>query len=198
MFAEHSGYFNEPHVQLFSKLTAGGKTTFYDSQCGIPLFIAPVGRSLEQWKSESMHHGWPSFRPDEMVKANIIIHEGGEMASTCGTHLGHNLPDNNGDRYCIDLVCIAGSPWDKNLSSTVSNHLQEEAFGEQGKPTKSYNTVFSQSLSMWAGFGFVALAVSVLVLVLVIIIVRRKRMQDSSLGVLKALGQADIQQAHAV
>lgn len=27
-----------------------------------------------------------------------------------GTHLGHNLPDQNGNRYCINLVSIAGNP----------------------------------------------------------------------------------------
>ena len=27
-----------------------------------------------------------------------------------GLHLGHNIPDRGGDRYCIDLVCIAGQP----------------------------------------------------------------------------------------
>jgi len=35
------------------------------------------------------------------------------MESKCFTHLGHNLPDaifNGRDRYCIDLVCIAGDP----------------------------------------------------------------------------------------
>ena len=32
----------------------------------------------------------------------------GEVRSVCGLHLGHNIPDRGGDRYCIDLVCIAG------------------------------------------------------------------------------------------
>ncbi len=27
-----------------------------------------------------------------------------------GTHLGHNLPDHRGNRYCINLVSIAGRP----------------------------------------------------------------------------------------
>ena len=34
----------------------------------------------------------------------------GEVRSACGLHLGHNIPDRQGDRYCIDLVCIAGKP----------------------------------------------------------------------------------------
>ena len=29
--------------------------------------------------------------------------------SVDGTHLGHNLPDGRGNRYCINLVSVAGS-----------------------------------------------------------------------------------------
>ena len=39
----------------------------------------------------------------------MIIKAGGEMVSTCGVHLGHNLPDSKGDRYCINMVCMAGT-----------------------------------------------------------------------------------------
>merc|ERR1712232_754550 len=38
------------------------------------------------------------------------------MESKCLTHLGHNLPEGDVDRYCIDLVCIAGSPLDVSES----------------------------------------------------------------------------------
>jgi peptide methionine sulfoxide reductase MsrB len=34
----------------------------------------------------------------------------GETVSVDGTHLGHNLPDGKGNRYCINLVCVAGKP----------------------------------------------------------------------------------------
>jgi len=34
----------------------------------------------------------------------------GEAVSTAGTHLGHNLPDGKGNRYCINLVSVAGKP----------------------------------------------------------------------------------------
>jgi len=27
-----------------------------------------------------------------------------------GTHLGHHLPDFSGNRYCINLVSVAGNP----------------------------------------------------------------------------------------
>jgi len=32
----------------------------------------------------------------------------GETVSVDGTHLGHNLPDRKGARYCINLVSISG------------------------------------------------------------------------------------------
>lgn len=75
---------------------------------GLPLFVAPRGRSFKEWKDESVDHGWPSFRPEEYVKDNVVVEPGGRMVSVCGTHLGHNIPDARGDRACIDLVCIAG------------------------------------------------------------------------------------------
>ena len=34
----------------------------------------------------------------------------GEAVSVSGTHLGHNIPDANGNRYCINLVSVAGQP----------------------------------------------------------------------------------------
>mmetsp|Transcript_8868 Transcript_8868/g.23768 ORF Transcript_8868/g.23768 Transcript_8868/m.23768 type:complete len:186 (-) Transcript_8868:64-621(-) len=110
-YAEPSGFFRTVggHGGLFSQLDRSGVTTFYDSVCGKPLFRAPVGRSFDDWKAESEHHGWPSFRPQEVVKENVMELAGGEVRSACGAHLGHNIPDFSGDRYCIDLVCIAGS-----------------------------------------------------------------------------------------
>ena len=36
----------------------------------------------------------------------------GESVSVDGTHLGHNIPDRAGNRYCINLVSVAGRPAD--------------------------------------------------------------------------------------
>ena len=114
-WAEHSGFYND--VDFFETLEANGAadagakpTIFYDSTCGIPLFQAPVDRTFEEWKSESQQHGWPSFRTREIFSDNLVVALNGETKSVCGTHLGHNLPDVSGDRYCIDLVCMAGHP----------------------------------------------------------------------------------------
>ncbi len=83
---------------------------FYDSVTGQLLFTAPVGRSFAEWQQESLSHGWPSFRDEEVHWDNVRALRNGEMVSLTGTHLGHNLPDRAGNRYCINLVSIAGSP----------------------------------------------------------------------------------------
>ena len=85
-------------------------TTYYDSVTGKPLFRAPVGRSLDDFLAESRSHGWPSFRDDEVVWENVRCLEDGEAISVDGTHLGHNLPDWSGNRYCINFVSIVGFP----------------------------------------------------------------------------------------
>ena len=106
-YAERSGYLQT--VNFFEQLDPSTVTIFYDSVCGIPLFRAPVGRSFAEWEEESTSHGWPSFRSAETLQQNTQVLPNGEILSTCGAHLGHNLPDSAGDRYCINLVCIAGS-----------------------------------------------------------------------------------------
>ena len=83
--------------------------TFYDSVTGKPLFVAPKGRTFEEFKTESLIHGWPSFRDEEVVWENVRVLKDGETVSLTGTHLGHNLPDKR-NRYCINLVSIAGNP----------------------------------------------------------------------------------------
>lgn len=51
--------------------TNGVPTTYYDPACGIPLFVAPMGRRLEDFRSESAKHGWPSFRDGEVASAKV-------------------------------------------------------------------------------------------------------------------------------
>lgn len=41
----------------------------------------------------------------QVVWDNVRVLKGsGETVSVDGTHLGHNLPDRKGNRYCINLV----------------------------------------------------------------------------------------------
>jgi peptide methionine sulfoxide reductase MsrB len=67
-------------------------------------------RYIEAFMNESKSHGWPSFRDEEVVWANVRCLKDGEAVSTAGTHLGHNLPDGSGNRYCINLVSVAAQP----------------------------------------------------------------------------------------
>jgi len=107
-FAENAGYFSSTSFRE-EVLSANGPLTFYDSVSGKPLFAAPMGRSAEDFLKESSIHGWPSFRDTEVVWDNVrVLRNSGETVSQDGTHLGHNLPDKLGNRYCINLVSIAG------------------------------------------------------------------------------------------
>lgn len=111
-YAEYAGYwtsttFVEEAREQYAK---EGQITFYDSNTGKPLFIAPKGRDLESFLKESASHGWPSFRDEEVVWENVRCLGDGEAVSVDGTHLGHNLPDGKGNRYCINLVSVAGNP----------------------------------------------------------------------------------------
>ena len=76
-----------------------------------PLFIAPRGRTVQEFIEESRKHGWPSFRDQEVVWENMRCLQNGEAVSIDGTHLGHNIPSADGrNRYCINLVSVAGNP----------------------------------------------------------------------------------------
>jgi peptide methionine sulfoxide reductase MsrB len=115
VFAEPQFLFEAPDVALFSRLQEG-TTVFYDSVCGAPLFRAPVGRTAEDFRADTTEHGWPSFRPEEVVQQNVVTNTTtGLVYSTCGTHLGSYLPDERGPRWCMDLSCIAGNPPEHEL-----------------------------------------------------------------------------------
>lgn len=108
-YAEHAGYFLE--TDWLQEVDASGEpTTYYDANSGKPLFQAPVGRSFEDFLQESKAHGWPSFRDEEVNWQYVRVLPDGECVSVDGTHLGHNIPDRKGNRYCINLVSVAGSP----------------------------------------------------------------------------------------
>ena len=107
-YAEYAGYFLS--TSFLKEVDRTKETTYYDSVTGKPLFVAPRGRTFEEFESESRAHGWPSFRDEEVVWDNVRCVPGGEAVSTTGTHLGHNLPDRKGNRYCINLVSVAAMP----------------------------------------------------------------------------------------
>jgi peptide methionine sulfoxide reductase MsrB len=114
-YAEHSGYFLETTFtsDALKELEASPtkQVTFYDSNTGKPLFHVPVNRTWDEFILESKEHGWPSFRDEETNWDNVRCLRGtGEAVSLAGTHLGHNVPDEKGNRYCVNLVSVAGHP----------------------------------------------------------------------------------------
>jgi len=110
-FAEYSGSFLKTSFEDEVIAAKGQPITFYDSVSGKPLFVAPIGRSVDEFLSESEYHGWPSFRDQEVVWENVRVLKDGETVSITGTHLGHNIPSKDRrNRYCINLVSVAGNP----------------------------------------------------------------------------------------
>merc|ERR1712012_545737 len=45
-------------LQANASALANTPFTFYDASCGLPLYQAPIGRSLNQFLAESGAHGW--------------------------------------------------------------------------------------------------------------------------------------------
>ena len=89
-YAEHAGYFSESK-DFLAEMEKGEEITFYDSVTGKPLFVAPRGRTMEEFKKESRSHGWPSFRDEEVVWENMRCLADGESVSVDGTHLGREI-----------------------------------------------------------------------------------------------------------
>jgi len=82
------------------------------------------------------------------VSENVIIHPDGRMESKCLTHLGHNLPKDGIDRYCIDLVCIAGKPIEEENNSEIVTKMKELSI----LSTDEFNqTTYVSSAEQWSG-----------------------------------------------
>jgi hypothetical protein len=109
-YAEYAGYWQTTDFLKSIDIKDDKPIQFYDSVTGKLLFTAPIGRTMEQFVKESLSHGWPSFRDQEVNWEYVRCLRDGECISTTGTHLGHNLPDSSGNRYCINLVSVAGQP----------------------------------------------------------------------------------------
>lgn len=114
-YAEYSGYWQSTtflsDVQQNIDNGNDESVIFYDSGWkGSPLFAPPRNRTWDEFIQESTKHGWPSFRDSEVNWNFVRVLPGGETVSIDGTHLGHNIPDRKGNRYCINLVSVAGNP----------------------------------------------------------------------------------------
>jgi hypothetical protein len=104
-YAEYAGYWQTTDFMAEAAQVAAadpdGTIDYYDSVTAERLFTAPVGRSMKAFLDESLSHGWPSFRDEEVNWDYVRCLDNGECVSTAGTHLGHNLPDFSGNRYVI-------------------------------------------------------------------------------------------------
>ena len=86
-FAEFAGYWET--TSFPRQLPAGeSRITFYDVTTHRPLYVAPVGRSWDEFYVESQHHGWPSFRDEEVVHENVFVADDGDILSVNGTRRG--------------------------------------------------------------------------------------------------------------
>ena len=91
-YAEPSGYaLSIGFFDKLAKMTEEKEHIFYDSQCGVPLFIAPRGRTLDEFITESKKHGWPSFRREEIVMENVRILPNERLESICGEFIFSSL-----------------------------------------------------------------------------------------------------------
>lgn len=106
-YAEYAGYWES--TKFLGEVDQENPTKYFDSVTGELLFTAPLGRSMQDFISESKSHGWPSFRDSEVNWEHVRVLPNGECVSLTGSHLGHNIPDSKGNRYCINLVCVAGT-----------------------------------------------------------------------------------------
>ena len=104
--------------------------TFPISHIFIPVFnlfiIDNKVRRFKDFMLDSKRHGHPTFREHERVAENTEVLRdfgslggGGEIVSVDGTHLGRNIPDAQGPRYSVSLVCIAGLKGDADARSTL-------------------------------------------------------------------------------
>ena len=57
-YAEPRFLFESPYVGLYSKMNQNGTTNFYDAQCGLLLFTAPVSRTFDDFQKDTNEHGW--------------------------------------------------------------------------------------------------------------------------------------------
>ena len=105
-YAEFAGYWER--TSFPRQLPAGeSRITFYDVTTHRPLYTAPVGRSWDEFYEESHHHGWPSFRDEEVVHENVFVADDGEILSVNGTHLGNGTDLPTHLRFSLRLLPTA-------------------------------------------------------------------------------------------
>ena len=85
-YAEYAGYWET--TTFLDDIKDEPQESFYDSNTGKQLFVAPKDRTWEDFFQESKKHGWPSFRDNEVNWEYVRVLPNGETVSVDGTHLG--------------------------------------------------------------------------------------------------------------
>lgn len=72
-YAEYSGYWEYSttflnDINSTTNISEDNPIIFYDSNTGKEVFRTPIGRTWDDFIYESEHHGWPSFRDQEVTK----------------------------------------------------------------------------------------------------------------------------------
>ena len=179
-----------PRVTYLTRLKTELGVVFFDGSCGVPVFSPAINRTLDDWWEESLNHGWPSFRDPEVLWGNVIRKPNGEIISSCGTHLGHDIPDENGPRYCINLLCISGRS--SNLTATNSEIRSDITSSQIVKERYQLQNATDQfqigTMPQHASFSFVVIAIIVLVVWMVgvwIFLQKKKRSMNAEYKSLK-------------
>lgn len=83
------------------------------------LFKAPIGRTYTTFLDESQKLGYLSFREKEVNWENVRVLVNGNVVSVDGTFLGRVAPDEEGNRYAINLSAVAGRQTDNWLLNLI-------------------------------------------------------------------------------
>jgi hypothetical protein len=90
-----------------------GRVKFYDSNSGKTLFMVckeSPHRTFKDFLEESIDQGYLSFRDFEVNWERVLCRDNGELVSTKGTRLGFHSPDNEGNKYLVNILAVAGKP----------------------------------------------------------------------------------------
>ena len=80
-------------------------TEFFGQLVDFPDDLRPWSKCIHAHDASCIYaYAKPSFRDEEVNWDLVRVLKDGETVSVDGTHLGHNLPDGSGNRYCINLV----------------------------------------------------------------------------------------------
>ena len=93
------------HICHFFRALHRSITEFFGQLVDFPDDLRPWSKCIHAHDASCIYaYAKPSFRDEEVNWDLVRVLKDGETVSVDGTHLGHNLPDGSGNRYCINLV----------------------------------------------------------------------------------------------